>query len=1100
MPVFNPKRGFILSGSNMNFTKNVSVGDKVVEDLIYLGTTGVSGLIPSDAITEELSIETNDGILSLGKIDIILDSLSQVVASGLLSGYVSGKAGDVLQISGENFHQITDVNFGSGEGRSGAFSVISENIIETIVPSGATYDEITVFSSLRTGLNGNEALASGKTYNKFIPIPTVTGFNSGQLLAGEELIVNGVGLSGVTGLQVNDILFTSFTSLDGTGVKATVPAGNVRGIPELLLQSGAKVSAGEDFLFKPYAEIAGITPGVNIGDVATISGTNFNSGILYTGEGGGTGCLVSIGVETGNFKLISDAGGYNRLQGHIPTGLAINLSGGNIAIGPTILTSPVSLFSNGFPEAYSSSQSFRPGIPSPDITGVFPLSGVGQQAVTLEGDNLYGITGINFRGGNVGVGTEFSAQNIIVDKPGKSITTVVPDTSNFNSAGGFLDIDISGYYGTGSITNGFFVYGTPSISKVIPDTDVQPGSTGTIYGSRLYSGTTLRIYNDNIAPANFRGNIEVSGYSLNHDEIVFNYPNNFQTGNNYRIRATNERGSATLHAITNFFGPTLSGVSLVSGEYGDPVVLSGYFSGIKPSGLKIGEKVVPSFAQVSHTGISFDIPKRTASDIITVDTSGGFVSSTGIINISPSKPTISGYFLGQGDAPDTFNSGQVFKMSDVVTVTGDFMSLVTGVIFSGSNTTFSINNFVSQEASLLKFNVPKGINTGSGQFILEDFKSRQTESPYPINVTNISGYNNYLLPGETLNISGDKISGLSAEFSSITGGFFSGLPAEGSSTGQMDLLSVKVPTGVDVGGLRISGRDNDDAGSLFSFLPLSIISGVTGFDSNNKIETGSIVAVSGINAGGNLTSGELSIGISGTGNQNSLNGVHLYENYEVATGSGIGNNPNAIYTKINFRPDNSFIGTGQLFVLNAWDGLGLDSKGSAVFYGSESEEYLPRQINVFPAEYIITGTRVNATGYGPSRGVTGSNVEISGEGLNAVSGVFFRIPSGENLEADFTINSSNKITTLVPAEAIEARGMTNILLSGGTNQDIGEFEVILDASVVEFNIVEENDVPASSTRVGNFTQKETVGGVVYLVTRTRFPDGTTAIVSSVPEA
>ena len=114
--------------------------------------------------------------------------------------------------------------------------------------------------------------------------------------------------------------------------------------------------------------------------------------------------------------------------------------------------------------------------------------------------------------------------------------------------------------------------------------------------------------------------------------------------------------------------------------------------------------------------------------------------------------------------------------------------------------------------------------------------------------------------------------------------------------------------------------------------------------------------------------------------------------------------------------------------------------------------------------------------------------------------MFFRIPSGENLEADFTINSSNKITTLVPTEAIEARGMTNILLSGGTNQDIGEFEVILDASVVEFNIVEENDVPASSTRVGNFTQKETVGGVVYLVTRTRFPDGTTAIVSSVPEA
>jgi hypothetical protein len=64
---------------------------------------------------------------------------------------------------------------------------------------------------------------------------------------------------------------------------------------------------------------------------------------------------------------------------------------------------------------------------------------------------------------------------------------------------------------------------------------------------------------------------------------------------------------------------------------------------------------------------------------------------------------------------------------------------------------------------------------------------------------------------------------------------------------------------------------------------------------------------------------------------------------------------------------------------------------------------------------------------------------------------------------------------------------------------VGQFEVILDASVVEFNINDQADTPTSSTRVGNFTQKETVDGDVFLVTRTRFPDGTTAIVSSVPE-
>ena len=110
-----------------------------------------------------------------------------------------------------------------------------------------------------------------------------------------------------------------------------------------------------------------------------------------------------------------------------------------------------------------------------------------------------------------------------------------------------------------------------------------------------------------------------------------------------------------------------------------------------------------------------------------------------------------------------------------------------------------------------------------------------------------------------------------------------------------------------------------------------------------------------------------------------------------------------------------------------------------------------------------------------------------------------QVPSGEFIEANFTTNSDNKITTTVPTEGIESRGTTSLLLSGGTNFNVGNFEVILDASVVEFNIVNENDTPKSSTRVGNFTQRETVGGDTFLVTRTRFPDGTTAVVSSVPE-
>ena len=67
MPVFNPKKSFILSGSNMNLTEKVSFGNEMVDPLYYMDTTGVSGLIPDAAFTDELTIETNDGVLELGE-------------------------------------------------------------------------------------------------------------------------------------------------------------------------------------------------------------------------------------------------------------------------------------------------------------------------------------------------------------------------------------------------------------------------------------------------------------------------------------------------------------------------------------------------------------------------------------------------------------------------------------------------------------------------------------------------------------------------------------------------------------------------------------------------------------------------------------------------------------------------------------------------------------------------------------------------------------------------------------------------------------------------------------------------------------------------
>ena len=132
MPTFYPKKHFTISGKNMNLVERVMFGAEEVSTLAYLKTTGVSGIVPPAAYTNDVILETSDQVLNLGVASIVLDSASQVVVSGLLSDDVSGRAGDAIEISGENFYQITDVKF--GEIDSPEFFVLSESDMRAVVP------------------------------------------------------------------------------------------------------------------------------------------------------------------------------------------------------------------------------------------------------------------------------------------------------------------------------------------------------------------------------------------------------------------------------------------------------------------------------------------------------------------------------------------------------------------------------------------------------------------------------------------------------------------------------------------------------------------------------------------------------------------------------------------------------------------------------------------------------------------------------------------------------------------------------------------------------------------------------------------------------
>ena len=973
MPTFYPKKIFSISGTNMNFVERVRFGDEQVSSLGYLDTTGVSGVVPPAAYTQEAFLEAGDDIINLGVAQVVLDSASQVVVSGLNSSYVSGKAGDLMEISGENFYQITNVKFGEV---SGTFFSVSEQEIQVLVPSNADYGGVTVFSSLRTGLLGSISEASGITYNEFVPIAEVTGLSSGQLTSGETLTIQGLSMSGVTGFSINSIEFGDIAVPNSTTVQGTVPSGNVRGVPNLLLKSGVSVEAPADITFKPLAEITGIRNAIETGDITHISGKNFTSGILYSGIEFEK-YLVSIGGQTGNFALVNDT----KLTGVVPSGISITTSGGNVAAGldPTISSSSVFLYSNSYPEAYPSDFTFTPAIGAPKITSVIPSSGVAGDVVKLMGSDLYAITGVNI--GCVGIGTN-DIPTIMSAVPGESVTFSIPSSMSIASVGGSFDIGVSGFFGSTTVLDGFFGLGTPTISSVTPSTSVEPASTGKIIGTNLYSGTRVFLQDHNVAPSNFVGELPVSGYNSTNTEIVFDYPNAFQTGINYKLRVKNDRAYSSLQTIGTFKYPTLSGFEPLSGEFGESITVSGYFEGIKESGLLIGvNHVVSDYSHPSETGFTFVIPNNAPSDTINVNTSGGFASSIEVLGVSPSKPSISGFYLGRGEKPAAFNDDQVFKAGDVMSVTGDRMHLVTGVAFSGQSSPFVLNTFVEKSPSMLALAIPGSINSGSGVFELQDFKGRRTSSPSAINLTKISGFSNYPLPGDTFTLSGQNVSGLDVNFASPPGGLSSSsnLTNSISSLG-VETITAQVLTGVKFGNIFVSGRGNPNASaSLSEVFPLAVITGVTGFNASNTVASGNSIRITGLNSDGAISSGALSVGISGTGNSNGINQVYLWEISGFSSGSGIESYPNVFYNTIDFQIDSGFVGTGKLFINNPWDLPDVEDYPSSV-----SADYLANQVTRFPGEFIIQGTQVNATGYYPNRGITGSSIEVSGAGFTPV--------------------------------------------------------------------------------------------------------------------
>ena len=100
-------------------------------------------------------------------------------------------------------------------------------------------------------------------------------------------------------------------------------------------------------------------------------------------------------------------------------------------------------------------------------------------------------------------------------------------------------------------------------------------------------------------------------------------------------------------------------------------------------------------------------------------------------------------------------------------------------------------------------------------------------------------------------------------------------------------------------------------------------------------------------------------------------------------------------------------------------------------------------------------------------------------------------------------NSDTVMTVTVPRIAVSQRSTTSILLQGGTNALVRDFEILLDNQALIERVIDSSTstVPQiGAGQVGEYTVEETIGGVVWYITYKKYPDGTKSIINSFPKA
>lgn len=353
---------FIANGSGLRNSRRLLIGDREVTNFTVISDSQVSGVIPNDAVSGNLTIFSYGGSDSIdfGLTDTNI-SISSVSPS-------SGVAGENFTISGDGFYRISNVRLVEDEfKRECDFEVLSNSIISATAPSN--FGGYNLLTEVYTSGNGRD-VQSGVLSDSYSILPTIIEFTPTGA-AGDFFIVQTYGHQGF-----NKIIFNDGPSYDTAGdssynyLTGLVPEGDTFGKIKLN-NPVAGVSVESTQIFYPKIGMSGVSPtSGREGDLVTLTGTNFYTGLLYPTRL--NHYLADYNGSTGEMKWISNSG----LSGQVPE---MTDSG------------PVRLFSNNG-SLYENSISFTYIPPLLNLTGIDPITSSGDATIPNKirvlGENL----------------------------------------------------------------------------------------------------------------------------------------------------------------------------------------------------------------------------------------------------------------------------------------------------------------------------------------------------------------------------------------------------------------------------------------------------------------------------------------------------------------------------------------------------------------------------------------------------------------------------------------------------------------------------------------------------------------------------------------